>query len=452
MVRPALACVVLSILMPRAALAQGALEAESILEYLKKRNDLTKRERTRWISAAKRRFGGAALDGETEDQPEVRVAKAILSAAIFMRAKPDDGVKAAWEGWRGALGYVPPPIAIHYQILALEGRKPRGRPIDLAFHFPDYYVEEIAPDLVAYWEEALEKGKIPDAALNETQEALEATRSKMRPLLLDKIRLLARLSRELAVEKGGRKAELERDMLAIEAELARSFTRVARRPEVLDPKKRPFDRLRIQMEDMGLTLTEEDRFLDPDGPTPPKRPAPKPEEPAPPPAGEGPPEVEPAQPPIPPVPDQRRPGDPTPVEDPRTFDELVRAYGRRVKLLVDAWLGTPYRFGSDRNREGTDCSGFTRRIFGDGFHVDLPRISADQFRVGVSVRLDDLRPGDLVFFDIYDVGRVSHVGIYAGDGKFAHASMSRGVVYDELRSRYFRRAYRGARRVLAYPR
>jgi cell wall-associated NlpC family hydrolase len=72
--------------------------------------------------------------------------------------------------------------------------------------------------------------------------------------------------------------------------------------------------------------------------------------------------------------------------------------------------------------------------------------------VGISVRLDDLRPGDLVFFDTYDLGRVSHVGIYTGDGKFAHASMSRGVVYDELSSRYFRRAFRGARRVLAYPR
>ncbi len=449
--RAGLAAVVLCLL-PRPAGAEGAQKTASIVEYLRTREDLTRSERARWTGAARKRFGGAALDDDVDTKPEIQVAKEILSAAIFMRAKPDDGARAAWEGWRGALGFVPPPIAVHYQILALEGRKPRGRPIDLAFHFPDYYVEEIAPDLVAYWEEALEKGKIPDAALRETQEALEATRIKMRPLLLDKLRLLARLSRDQRIETGGRKAEIERDMGAIEAELRKAFTRVARRPEVLDPKKRPFDRLRIQVEDMGLTLTEEDRFLDPDAPPPPKRPVPKVEEP--PPVAERP-EVEPAEPPMPPLPDQRRAGNPTPAEDPlhgRSLVDLVSAYGRRLRALVEGWLGTPYRFGSDRPREGTDCSGFTQRVFREGFSLDLPRVSVDQFRVGASVRLDDLRPGDLVFFDVYDVGRVSHVGIYAGEGKFAHASTSRGVVYDELRSRYFRRAYRGARRVLAYPR
>src|SRR5688572_12988586 len=293
-----MAVLLLSLLLPRPSAAQGALEKESIVDYLKKRDDLTSSERSRWISATKKRFGGAAIEEETSAKPEIAVAKAILSAAIIMRVKPDVAVKASWEGWRGALGYVPPPIAIHYQILALEGRKPRGRPLDLAFKFPDYYVEEIAPELVAHWEEALEKGKVPDAALRETQEALEATRLKMRPLLLDKIRLLARLDRDLSIEKGVRRAEVEQDMAAIEAELKRSFSRVARRPEVLNAKKRPFDRLRIQLEDMGLTLGEEDRFLDPNAPPPPKKAVPKVEEPPP----SDTPDVEPAEPPLPPLP------------------------------------------------------------------------------------------------------------------------------------------------------
>src|SRR5262249_38208021 len=159
-----------------------------------------------------------------------------------------------WEGYRGALGYVPPPIATHYQILTLQGRQPRGRPIDLAFKFPDYYNEEIAPDLVAYWEEALEKGRIPDDALHETKEALDETRIRMRPLLLDKLRLLARLQRELDVARGSRRAEIEKDVKDVEGELRRSFSKVPRRPEVLDPRKRAYDRLRIQVEDMGLTL------------------------------------------------------------------------------------------------------------------------------------------------------------------------------------------------------
>jgi hypothetical protein len=447
-VRAARAAVLLSILVPEPSWAQGALEKHSIVDYLKKRDDLTSAERARWISAAKKRFGGAAIEDDVSSKPEVAVAKAILSAAIIMRAKPEVGAQAAWEGWRGALGYVPPPIAIHYQILSLEGRKPRGRPLDLAFKFPDYYVEEIAPDLVAYWEDALDHGKVPDAALKETQEALEATRLKMRPLLLDKIRLLARLDRDLAIEKGVRKAELEQDMGAIQAELEKSFTKVARRPEVLNPKKRPFDRLRIQLEDMGLPLGEEDRYLDPDSPPPPKKAVPKMEEPPP----SETPDTEPELPPLPDLPDQRRPGDPTALQSTGDLVELIAAYGRRVKRVVADWIGTPYRFGSDRKTEGTDCSGFTQRIFSEAFAFDLPRISIDQYRVGVSVRLDDLRPGDLLFFDLYDLGKVGHVGIYAGDGKFAHASTSRGVVYDELASRYFKRAFRGARRVLAYPR
>lgn len=433
--------------------AVAAEEEGSLVQYLKQRDDLTRRQRGRWIRAVRTRFGAAAIEEETASKPELGVAKAILSAAIFMQAKPKEAARAAWEGWRGALGYVPPPIAIHYQILALEGRRPRGRPIDLAFSFPDYYNEEIAPDLVAYWEEALAKGTIPDHALKETQEALEATRLKMRPLLLDKLRLLARLDRDRTVAKGVHKVEIQRDMAAIEGELGRAFTRVARRPEVLDQRRRPYDRLRIQLEDMGQSLSEEDRYLDPEAAPPPKRPVPKPPEPAvPKPEGAQPPMVEPAEPPLPPLPDQPRPGDPSLPEDRRSLADLVSAYARRIRVIVDEWLGTPYRWGSDRRDVGTDCSGFTRRIFEQTFEIRLPRVSRDQYRVGRSVRITDLRPGDLVFFDTRDDGRISHVGIYAGDGKFAHASTSRGVVYDALRSRYFRRAYRGARRVLAYPR
>ena len=444
------------LLLPAPASAQDALGGESLVGYLKKRDDLSRRQRQRFIREVKKRFGGTAIDGEVGGKPEIGVAKSILSAAIFMRKKPDEAAKAAWEGWRGAIGYVPPPIAIHYQILAMEGRKPRGRPIDLAFKFPDYYNEEIAPELVAYWERGLEAGTIPDHALRDTKEALEATRVLMRPLLLDKLRLLARLDRDLAVAKGAHKVEIKRDMAEIEAELQAAFRRVARRPAVLDSKRRPYDRLRIQLEDMGQALSQEDRFLNPDSAPPPKKPVPelkeaelpeqKPDEP---------PAYEREQPPIPPVPDQPRPGDPDPPKDPltgRALGEIIDAYKRRVSILVKEWLGTPYRWGSDRKKVGTDCSGFTRKLLSDGFRVDLPRVSRDQYRVGRSVRKTDLRPGDLVFFDTLDRGRISHVGVYAGNGKFAHASSSRGVVYDELKSRYFRRAYRGARRVLAYPR
>ena len=470
-------------------LAAGATDrTSSIIEYLERRPDLRAKSKRRWIRAAKTRFGGAGLESERASRPEIRAAKEILSAAIFMRVKPKAGVQAAWEGYRGVLGYVPPPVAVHYQILSLSGRRPRGRPIDLAFRFPDFFNEEIAPALVAYWEKQLKAGRLPDFVLEETEEALERTRELMRPLLLDKLRLLARLAREETVARGARRAEIQSDRTELEAELKASFSRVARRPEVLDAVRRPYDRLRIQLEDMGLSMSAEDRYLDPELGAPPRRPVPEekvPPEPEPPMAIEkmppkpevltpewvekvdrreregprlkptGPALEEPDQPPPPsPPPAQPRPGDPKPTTAPmgeRTFMELLRAYRFRLKRTIKPWIGTPYAWGGQRRGRGADCSGFVKGIFSEGFAVDLPRVSRDQYRVGFSVRRSDLLPGDLVFFDTDDSGRINHVGIYTGEGRFAHASRLRGVVYAKLKSRYYRRAFRGARRVLAYP-
>ena len=446
---------VASLLAARPAGAAPRAPGVSLVDYLGGRDDLSAAQRKAWDKVIRLRFGGAALQEETDVRTEIGVAKAVLAAAIAMGVEPKAGADAAWDAWHGALGFVPPPIAIHYQLLVLQGRRPRGRPIDLAFKFPEYYVEEIAPELVAWWEASLAAGKVPDDALRETQEALEATRLKMRPLLLDKLRLMARLGRELPVARGARKAELESDLDALEGELTRAFTRVARRPEVLDKKKRPFDRLRIQLEDMGLAPTEEDKLLDPDAPPPPPRPVPKLIEPELPPPEDGEPLVEPAGPPPPVLPDQPRPGDPQPPADPkpgRGLAALLGAYAQQLETFVAPWLGTPYRFGGTAPQSGTDCSGFTQGVYREAFALALPRVSADQARAGASVPRHDLRPGDLVFFDLLDRGKVSHVGIFVGGDRFVHASSSAGVKYDDLSLKVYVRAYRGARRVLAYPR
>jgi cell wall-associated NlpC family hydrolase len=79
------------------------------------------------------------------------------------------------------------------------------------------------------------------------------------------------------------------------------------------------------------------------------------------------------------------------------------------------------------------------------FVSDLPRSTREQFVFGKPVSRARLSPGDLVFFETKARGRVEHVGIYMGYGIFAHASRSRGVVYDELR--FFPGRYRGARRL-----
>src|SRR4029077_17529157 len=119
--------------------------------------------------------------------------------------------------------------------------------------------------------------------------------------------------------------------------------------EVLDRRKRPFDRLRIQLEDMGLHPSEEDRLLDPDAPPPPRKPVPEQVAPERTETPEGDPLTEPDRPPPSgPLPDQARPGDPDPVLDKgsgRSIGELINGYRRRLEGTIQPWIGTPYLWG-----------------------------------------------------------------------------------------------------------
>ena len=117
--------------------------------------------------------------------------------------------------------------------------------------------------------------------------------------------------------------------------------------------------------------------------------------------------------------------------------------------VVRGYLGVPYRWGGT-TRDGMDCSALTRAVYREAYGVELPRTSGQMYRLGKEVPTPtQLRAGDLVFFRIDASGPgVSHVGIYVGDGRFAHASSSRGGVIDHLRSPYFDKRYAGARRVL----
>lgn len=111
--------------------------------------------------------------------------------------------------------------------------------------------------------------------------------------------------------------------------------------------------------------------------------------------------------------------------------------------FVYDWIGTPYRFGGS-SRRGIDCSAFTKELYSQVFNMDIERSSRDIFSMVNPVRRDDLKEGDLVFFKIHS-RRISHVGIYLGNNRFAHAS-SRGVAISSLDDAYYRRYfYRGGR-------
>ncbi len=108
------------------------------------------------------------------------------------------------------------------------------------------------------------------------------------------------------------------------------------------------------------------------------------------------------------------------------------------------WGGTRYRLGGT-SKNGIDCSGFTYVTFMKRFGIRLPRTTAQQVELGAHVSRHELRPGDLVFFRTG--GKTRHVGIYAGDRKFMHASTSRGVVLSSLDNPYWRARFWKARRL-----
>lgn len=104
------------------------------------------------------------------------------------------------------------------------------------------------------------------------------------------------------------------------------------------------------------------------------------------------------------------------------------------------YMGTPYRWGGNDLRRGIDCSGFVQQLFGR-IGVDLPRTAAQQALVGKRVeRLEDLQPGDRLYFWDRRRGKIGHTGIFLGyfqDGGayFIHSSSNnRGVDTDDLRN------------------
>jgi len=112
-----------------------------------------------------------------------------------------------------------------------------------------------------------------------------------------------------------------------------------------------------------------------------------------------------------------------------------------------ATVGAKYHYGGASPQTGFDCSGLVAHVFARAWGVTLPRSTQGQRHAGRSVKLAQLAPGDLVFYDTRH-RPYSHVGIYIGDGRFVHAPR-RGerVRVDSIHASYWRAHYNGARRV-----
>ena len=125
---------------------------------------------------------------------------------------------------------------------------------------------------------------------------------------------------------------------------------------------------------------------------------------------------------------------------------ITKAQGAALVATAKTFIGVPYVFGGT-NPAGFDCSGLVQYVFKMNGHT-IPRLADEQYNLGRKAEIKNLSPGDLVFFTTYTDG-VSHCGIYVGNGKFLHASSSRGVTISNLSDDYWKERFVGAKKLVS---
>lgn len=121
----------------------------------------------------------------------------------------------------------------------------------------------------------------------------------------------------------------------------------------------------------------------------------------------------------------------------------------RVENKAMSLIGVRYRSGGNSPVSGFDCSGFVQYVLREAAGLRLPHSAASQATAGQQVDRDDLRKGDLVFFQTFGHG-ISHVGLYLGHGEFIHApSSGKRVRVENFNTPYWQRRYLRAARLSA---
>ena len=130
---------------------------------------------------------------------------------------------------------------------------------------------------------------------------------------------------------------------------------------------------------------------------------------------------------------------------------FVDRYTTAAQELVNesmSYLGIRYRFGGTSPETGLDCSGLVQAVFRNALGLDLPRTAHEMASQGDKISRQELKPGDLVFFNTMRRA-FSHVGIYMGDGRFMHSPSSGGSVrIESMSTQYWAKRFNGARRLL----
>ncbi len=143
-----------------------------------------------------------------------------------------------------------------------------------------------------------------------------------------------------------------------------------------------------------------------------------------------------------------RPKAPAPAAVRRPAPSSQQAQRNDVVLAALSLLDTAYARGGRGPATGFDCSGLVSHVFEQALGLRLRGSAADLGRLSRPIDPQQLRPGDLVFFNTLGA-RHSHVGVYVGEGRFVHASNPRtGVRVDRLSNRYYAQRFEGAHTVL----
>ena len=131
---------------------------------------------------------------------------------------------------------------------------------------------------------------------------------------------------------------------------------------------------------------------------------------------------------------------------PVRISNIDRTQGSQELMLHSMGLvGTPYRWGGSSTATGFDCSGMIQFVYKNALGVSLPRSARDMAAASRKIPDNQLKAGDLVFFNTGGSSQYSHVGLYIGNGEFIHApSSGKTIKTEKLSSPYYAKHYLGA--------
>ena len=128
------------------------------------------------------------------------------------------------------------------------------------------------------------------------------------------------------------------------------------------------------------------------------------------------------------------------------ISNIDRTQGSQELMLHSMGLiGTPYRWVGSSTATGFDCSGMIQFVYKNALDVSLPRTARDMAAASRKIPDNQLKAGDLVFFNTGGSSQYSHVGLYIGNGEFIHApSSGKTIKTEKLSSPYYAKHYLGA--------